>query len=70
MQEDRFLEANTKNHDVEHDAKLRPQNFEEYIGQSRVVDNIDLMVKSAIKRIAAMDHVLLFPIIGYVINSW
>lgn len=59
MQEDRFLEANTKNHDVEHDAKLRPQNFEEYIGQSRVVDNIDLMVKSAIKRIAAMDHVLL-----------
>lgn len=59
MQEERFLEATTKNHDVEHDAKLRPKDFTEYIGQKRVVENIDLMVKSALKRNAAMDHVLL-----------
>lgn len=59
MQEERFLEATTKNHDVEHDAKLRPKDFTEYIGQKRVIENIDLMVKSALKRNAAMDHVLL-----------
>lgn len=59
MQEERFLEANTKNHDIEHETKLRPRDFSEYIGQSRVVENIDLMVKSAVKRKAAMDHVLL-----------
>ena len=59
MQEERFLEANTKTHDVEHEAKLRPKDFSEYIGQTRVVENIDLMVKSALKRNAAMDHVLL-----------
>jgi holliday junction DNA helicase RuvB len=59
MQEERFLESAAKNHDIEHDAKLRPQNFNEYIGQTRVVENIDLMVKSALKRKAAMDHVLL-----------
>jgi len=43
----------------EYEAQLRPQNFSEFIGQKMVVDNIDLMVKSAIKRKTAMDHVLL-----------
>ncbi|MDA9793399.1 Holliday junction branch migration DNA helicase RuvB [Bacteriovoracaceae bacterium] len=45
--------------EVRLDAKLRPVNFQEYIGQKRVVENIEVMVKSAIKRNAAMDHVLL-----------
>ncbi len=43
----------------EQEAQLRPQNFSEFIGQNKVVDNIDLMVKSAIVRKTAMDHVLL-----------
>ncbi len=43
----------------EQEAQLRPQNFSEFIGQKKVVDNIDLMVKSAILRKTAMDHVLL-----------
>ena len=43
----------------EQEAQLRPQNFSEFIGQKKVVDNIDLMVKSAIVRKTAMDHVLL-----------
>jgi Holliday junction DNA helicase RuvB len=59
MGDDRFLTNNNKKHDAVHDAKLRPNDFTEYIGQKRVVENIDLMVKSALKRNAAMDHVLL-----------
>ena len=59
MEENRFINADLENNEVEHDAKLRPANFTEYIGQQRVVDNVELMVKSAIKRNAAMDHVLL-----------
>ncbi len=43
----------------EQEAQLRPQNFSEFIGQKKVVDNIDLMVKSALVRKTAMDHVLL-----------
>lgn len=43
----------------EQEAQLRPQTFSEYIGQTKVVENIDLMVKSALVRKAAMDHVLL-----------
>ena len=59
MSDERFLTNNNKKHDAVHDAKLRPNDFTEYIGQKRVVENIDLMVKSALKRNAAMDHVLL-----------
>lgn len=59
MEENRFITPDLERNEVEHDAKLRPADFTEYIGQQRVVDNVELMVKSAIKRNAAMDHVLL-----------
>ncbi len=59
MTEERFLSEEVTNRDVEHENRLRPVNFTEYIGQKRVVENIDLMAKSANKRNAAMDHVLL-----------
>jgi Holliday junction DNA helicase RuvB len=59
MSEDRFVSNDNKKHEVEHDTRLRPQNFDEYVGQKRVVENIDLMVKSALKRNSAMDHALL-----------
>ncbi len=45
--------------EVQHDIRLRPQNFQEYIGQKRTVNNIELMVQSADLRETAMDHVLL-----------
>lgn len=59
MSEDRFLNSNTQSHEPSQELRLRPKDFSEYIGQTRVVENIDLMVKSAVKRKAAMDHVLL-----------
>lgn len=57
--DERFLSEESTNRDVEHESRLRPRDFSEYVGQKRVVENIDLMVKSANKRNAAMDHVLL-----------
>jgi Holliday junction DNA helicase RuvB len=59
MEIERVVSQDNFSNEVEHDVKLRPQNFQEYIGQKRVVENIELMVKSAVKRKAAMDHVLL-----------
>lgn len=56
---DRIVGADLNQSDREQEAQLRPQNFSEFIGQKKVVENIDLMVKSAIMRKAAMDHVLL-----------
>lgn len=56
---DRVVGGDPAPSEREQEAQLRPQNFSEFIGQNKVVDNIDLMVKSALVRRAAMDHVLL-----------
>ena len=42
-----------------YDVRLRPQSFEEYIGQKKIMENISVMVQSALMRQHAMDHVLL-----------
>ena len=55
---ERFLSDDSQKRDIEHESRLRPKDFSEYIGQKRVVENIDLMIRSANKRSAAMDHVL------------
>lgn len=56
---DRIVTGELTSHDRDQEVQLRPQNFSEFIGQTRVVENIDLMVKSALVRKTAMDHVLL-----------
>jgi len=45
-------------HEDAYDAALRPRNFDEYIGQHRVVDNLKIFVEAARRRNEAMDHVL------------
>ncbi|EQC43338.1 Holliday junction branch migration DNA helicase RuvB [Bacteriovorax sp. Seq25_V] len=45
--------------EVKKEILLRPENFKEYIGQKRIVQNIDVMVTSAKMRNQSMDHVLL-----------
>lgn len=39
---------------------IRPQNFDEYIGQTEVKENIKVFVKAAVMREVALDHVLLY----------
>lgn len=56
---ERIVTGELGSNEKDQEARLRPQNFSEFIGQKKVVDNIDLMVKSAIVRKTAMDHVLL-----------
>lgn len=56
---DRIVTGDFTQNDREQEVQLRPQNFSEFIGQQKVIDNIDLMVKSSIMRKTAMDHVLL-----------
>ena len=56
---ERIVTGEVTKTDRDQEAQLRPQNFSEFIGQHKVVENIDLMVKSALVRNAAMDHVLL-----------
>lgn len=46
--------------EFEDDKRLnfRPQNFATYVGQKSVVDNIEVMVMSALRRQAPLDHIL------------
>lgn len=41
------------------EISLRPQHFADFIGQERVKENLQVYVKAALKRDAALDHVLL-----------
>jgi Holliday junction DNA helicase RuvB len=56
---DRIVTGELSSTERDQEAILRPQNFSEFIGQIKVIENIDLMVRSALLRNAAMDHVLL-----------
>jgi Holliday junction DNA helicase RuvB len=42
------------------EATLRPQNFNEYIGQDRLKNNLKLAIDAAKKRGEPIDHILLF----------
>jgi len=41
------------------DPALRPKNFEEYVGQTRILENLRVYIRAAIMRGDALDHVLL-----------
>ncbi|NCU39197.1 AAA family ATPase, partial [Candidatus Saccharibacteria bacterium] len=56
--------VDTSVHDDDSDEQLievtlRPQNFDEYIGQERLKKNLGLAIEAAKKRNEPMDHVLL-----------
>lgn len=48
-----------KNEEV-FEASLRPKNFDDYVGQKTLVDNLMIMAKAAKSRGEPMDHCLLF----------
>ena len=43
----------------EFEKVLRPKQFDDFAGQRKVLDNLDVFVKAALKREEALDHVLL-----------
>jgi holliday junction DNA helicase RuvB len=43
---------------LEDDAALRPRSFDEYVGQTKVLENLKVFVQAAQKRGEALDHVL------------
>ena len=42
------------------EVSLRPQNFDEYVGQERLKRNLRLAIEAAKKRSEPLDHVLLY----------
>lgn len=59
MDETRIVSPVETETERNHENRLRPVDFTEYIGQTKVVQNIEVMVESAKIRKQAMDHALL-----------
>ena len=59
MDEERLIEPNPVSEDIE-ETSLRPRKFGEYIGQTKVKENLNIFIEAAKKRKEALDHVLLY----------
>ncbi len=46
--------------DVQAEQSLRPKKLDEYIGQTKIANNLKIFLKAALRRNEALDHVLLF----------
>jgi len=59
-QSDRLVAGAFRDEDMELEGSLRPRHLEEYIGQTRVKENIRVFIEAAKQRGEALDHVLLY----------
>jgi Holliday junction DNA helicase RuvB len=57
---DRLVTAGRVEDDAQYEAGLRPRALNEYIGQDRVRDNLQVSIAAARGRKEALDHVLLY----------
>lgn len=61
MEKDNLLVPTVRNEDESiNEVSLRPKNLNEYIGQTKVKENMRVYIEAAKKREEALDHVLLY----------
>ncbi|WP_124727125.1 Holliday junction branch migration DNA helicase RuvB [Staphylospora marina] len=58
--EDRIISARLSSEDETVEYSLRPRTFKEYIGQTRVKENLKVYIEAAKLRKESLDHVLLY----------
>ncbi len=58
--DDRIVIATRVDEDAQYEAGLRPRMLDEYIGQDRVRENLQVSIAAARQRGEALDHVLLY----------
>lgn len=56
----RMIETNLIEEDVKIEGSLRPQNLDDYIGQTKVKENLKIYIEAARQRNDALDHVLFY----------
>jgi len=59
MEEERLVGGEFGTEDLE-EVSLRPRRFSEYIGQTKVKENLSIFIEAAKNRNEALDHVLLY----------
>ncbi|PYR78976.1 MAG: Holliday junction branch migration DNA helicase RuvB [Acidobacteria bacterium] len=60
MADDRIVTGVPVDDDVQYDAGLRPRTLEDYVGQERIRENLQVAIAAARQRGEALDHVLLY----------
>ncbi|HHV27774.1 Holliday junction branch migration DNA helicase RuvB [Anaerosalibacter bizertensis] len=58
--ENRIVSRDLRSEDIENDTSLRPKWIEEYIGQEKVKEKLNIFIKAAKEREECLDHVLLY----------
>lgn len=58
--ENEFITSTKNESDVEIENKLRPTNMQDYVGQEKIKNLLNIYIKAALNRNEALDHVLLF----------
>ena len=59
MTDDRLVTAARVDEDAQYEAGLRPRQLDEYIGQDRIRENLQVAIDAAKQRAEPLDHVLL-----------
>src|SRR5918992_5058681 len=60
MSDERLVTAARVEDDVQYEAGLRPRTLDDYIGQDRLRENLQVAIAAARQRGDALDHVLLY----------
>ena len=58
--DERFIQSEKLSGDEEVENILRPKSMDEYVGQTKVKENLKIYIEAAKKRGEALDHVLLY----------
>jgi len=59
-QEERIITSTMTGEDFDMEASLRPRTMEEYVGQEKVKEQLQIFIDAARQRQEALDHVLLY----------
>ena len=57
---ERIITSHFKKEDVDVETTLRPRYMNEYIGQTKAKEKLNIFIKAAKQRKEALDHVLLY----------
>jgi len=60
MDEERIISTRSLSGDSDDELSLRPKKLSEYIGQTKVKENMKVYIDAALSRSEALDHVLLY----------
>ena len=58
--DERFISSTKTPEEVDVENSLRPTTMDEYVGQTKIKNNLEVYIQAAKKRDDALDHVLLY----------